>query len=114
MEFTLTQSAGVRVFQLKGKLNAGSTEAFERAVLAEVDAGATRILFDMTQLEFISSPGLRVFAIINRRLGGEGRIAFCGFQPDVQRVFEVVGMARPTQVFTDSTAALAVLSPAKK
>jgi anti-anti-sigma factor len=110
MEFTLTQQSGVRIFRLNGKLSAGGTAPFELAVLAEVDAGATRMLFDMAGLEFISSSGLRVFAIINRRIGQEGRIAFCGFQPEVRRVFEVVGMAREKQVFNDSASAIAALT----
>lgn len=75
-----------------GRLDNSSSPTLEQAVLERIDAGATRIVFDFSDMDYISSAGLRVVLIAGKRLRSSGGLlALSGMRELVREVFEVSG-----------------------
>ena len=69
--------------------------------------------FDLTQLDYLGSSGVRAFVMAYRRLkGGSGRVRFCALQPGVKEVFDITGMSIWVEVFPTLQAALENFPPA--
>jgi anti-sigma B factor antagonist len=64
----------------------------EEKVLALLEGGETKLLFDFSGLDYINSSGLRVLVLAYQRLKKkEGIVAICGVKDYIQEVFEVSG-----------------------
>jgi anti-anti-sigma factor len=65
-------------------------------------AGAVKdIVFDLAQLKFISSAGLRVFSSTRKTLKERGgQAVFIHMQPQIQEVFEIMKSLPGVAVFT--------------
>lgn len=102
------QTGEVRVFRLKGFLDAHTAPIFEAALHARIAAGAYRIAVDGTDLTYISSAGLGVFmSFIEevRENGGDIRIG--GLIGKVRQVFDILGFNEIFQIFATADAAVA-------
>ena len=83
---------GFLVLGLEGRLDAVSSKMFEEKVLALVDGGETRIVIDLSRLDYVSSAGLRVFLVASKRLTPVGgKVVLCSVQEPVKQVFDIVG-----------------------
>ena len=86
------QTGEVRVFHLKGFLDAHTAPIFEAALHARVAAGSFRIAVDGSELTYISSAGLGVFmSFIEEVREHQGDIKICGLIPKVQQIFDILG-----------------------
>ena len=84
MEITEHRTSDIVTLSLSGKLDATNAKAFEDKILAAIESGDRRFIIDVGQLEYVSSAGLRVFAVASKRLNGvNGKIVLCGFQKTV-------------------------------
>jgi anti-sigma B factor antagonist len=91
---TALTSAGDALISLTGELDLSGTTALEEEVdrLVEED-GVRRVVFDLRELEFMDSSGLRMVALAERRLRAAGReLALVRGRDAVQRVFELTRM----------------------
>jgi anti-anti-sigma factor len=56
-----------------------------------LDSSVQDLIFDLEELQFVSSAGLRVFAAARKRLKDRGgRVSFIHLQPQIQKVFEII------------------------
>ena len=88
---------GVAMFRIAGKLDAQALtdEILESGVGAALSAGTPRIIFDMREVNFITSAGLRVIVMTARRAeAAKGGLSIFGVQPEVKEVFAVSGLAK--------------------
>jgi len=80
------------VLGLAGRLDAINSKTFEEKVLGVIDGGETRLVIDLSQVDYGSSAGLRVFLMGFKRLTANGgRIVLCSLQEPVKQVFDIVG-----------------------
>lgn len=85
------------VLPIKGRVDAVTAPQLNTLVREHIDAGVRYVLFDLSEVTFLSSSGLRALLLIRKELmtlGGELRLA--GLQPQVHEVFALTGF---TQVF---------------
>lgn len=83
---------GIVVFSLKGRLDGNTAREFEQTVLASLENGAKRIVFDCQGLDYINSTGLRVMVMAYQRLHDrDGRIAVCSLKDYIQEIFDISG-----------------------
>ncbi|NDV20763.1 anti-sigma factor antagonist [Pseudodesulfovibrio sp. JC047] len=86
---------GVTILTIDGNLDAEGTQAMEEKVVALLEGGETKLLFDFTGLDYINSSGLRVLVLAYQRLKKtSGSVAICGVKDYIQEVFEVSGYDR--------------------
>jgi len=94
------QGAGVVTVKLTGSLDTATAPELEKQ-LGPVLAGSTKdIVFDLAELKFISSAGLRVFAMTRKALKArDGQASFVHMQPQIQEVFEIMKSLPGVAVF---------------
>lgn len=85
------QHAGAVTVKLNGSLDTATAPDLERE-LEPVLAGPVReLVFDLAQLQFVSSAGLRVFASTRKTLKArDGQASFVNLQPQIQHVFDII------------------------
>ena len=101
MKITEDRTADVLILGLSGKLDATTAKTFEDKILAEIESGYRRLMIDLSQLNYVSSAGLRVFLIAAKRLRSrDGRIALCSLQDHVQQVFDLSGFSSVLSIYS--------------
>ncbi|HVK79951.1 MAG TPA: STAS domain-containing protein, partial [Verrucomicrobiae bacterium] len=85
------QNASAVIVKLNGSLDTATAPDLEKQ-LAPVLAGPSKdIVFDLAQLNFISSAGLRVFSISRKALKERGgQASFMNMQPQIEAVFAIM------------------------
>jgi anti-sigma B factor antagonist len=86
------QNLGATTVKLTGSLDTSTAPELERQ-LAPVLAEATikDIVFDLANLKFISSAGLRVFSMARKKLKERGgQASFIHLQPQIKEVFDIM------------------------
>lgn len=106
MQFTKAQHEASIVYTLKGRLAIAGTDELEQDIVQAIAAGAQRLVFDLTDLEYISSAGLRVLIVAMKRLGEGDRITVCGVRPTVQQIFDISNLTRLMRLAPTVAAAL--------
>ena len=96
------QNAGAVTVKLNGSLDTVTAPELERQ-LAPVLGGPIRdLVFDLAQLKFISSAGLRIFASARKLLKEKGgQTSFIHMQPQIEEVFEIIKALPGVAVFKD-------------
>jgi anti-anti-sigma factor len=111
MAIDVSTADGVTIFNLIGRLDSNSAGEAEQTVIEAVDGGATRIIFDFRDLDYISSAGLRVILVAAKRMkAAGGKLTLCGMQEHVEEVFEMSGFLAILTVCPDRQAALQAMT----
>ena len=92
MEILESKTNDILVLTFKGRLDANHANAAQERVVALIDKGETRLVADLSQLEYISSAGLRVMLALAKRLKDtRGALALCAMGDPVRQVFDLAG-----------------------
>lgn len=79
-------------FHVAGNLDSASSPSLALAVNVAMEAGARRLIFDMRDVRYVSSAGLRVILIAAKQAqSAGGGVAVFGLQTNVARVFAISG-----------------------
>jgi anti-sigma B factor antagonist len=96
------QNFGMITVTLTGSLDTATAPALEQQLGQAIGASARHVVFDLANLTFISSAGLRVFAFTRKRLKERGgQASFVHMQPQIQEVFEILRALPGVAVFRD-------------
>lgn len=98
------QSVGAVTIKLMGSLDTATAPELEKQLAPVIAGGAKDIVFDLAQLKFISSAGLRVFSTARKALKERGgQASFVNMQPQIQEVFEIIKSLPGVAVFSSVT-----------
>ena len=92
------------------RLDASVAPAFRQAVLQLVEGGDTRLVLDLSGLEFLDSSGLGAMVSILKALGSRGGLAVCGLQGSVLSLFKLTRMDQVFVIVADRDEAVARLA----
>ena len=86
-----------------GETSLANTHPFERGRWVFAHNGTVKdVVFDLAQLKFISSAGLRVFTSTRKVLKERGgQASFINLQPQIQEVFEIMKSLPGVAIFKD-------------
>lgn len=94
MEMTVRDAGAITIVRFEGKLDGQSSPVAQTALREILGAGATRLLFDLTHLSFISSAGLRVLMMTAKELRRrQGAVRACSANAVVKEAFDISGVA---------------------
>lgn len=111
MEMFVKDENEVVSLKITGRLDAESSILAEKQVRDILDEGKTRILFDFSELEYISSAGLRVILMAIKDLRTrDGKVALCSLNEYVQEVFDVSNFASIIPITASTEEGIALLS----
>lgn len=100
MEFLSEQRQETLILSFVGDLVALSAEQAHGFIDGQLDEGHQQIVVDLSQVEFMSSAGIRVLLDILRRSRGKGGdLRLASAQPGVERTLELSGMVRVLKLF---------------
>ncbi len=97
----------VSIITILEDIDAGNAGEFRDFLTSRLDAGDTTLLLDFSAVKFMDSSGIGAIVQQYQSLKPKGgRIAFAGCSDALQRVFQIVGMARLFPMFPTVEAAL--------
>jgi anti-anti-sigma factor len=100
MEIKKKKEQGILIVSVNGRLDALSSPDFDKKIGQIMDEGESSLIFEMNELYYISSAGLRSFLMIAKKIKGtSGKIALVSLQDIVKQVFEVSGFNQIIPIF---------------
>ena len=110
MDITSLPRDGVTVTQVAGSMDATSVADFDAEWKKQLDAGATKLVVEMSGLEYISSAGLRGILMLAKTSKARGAaLAFAGMKAMVADMFKLSGFQSILKLYPDADAAVAEL-----
>ncbi len=114
MDITHKAYNRVDVIDVKGRLAADTKDELSSKIEEIFDAGRHRIVLDLKELEYISSPGLRVLIEARKRAREwklsdleRGDVRIANLPPRIREVFDLTGFTPLFQVYDDLVEAVA-------
>ena len=77
---------------LVGRLDTTTAPDLEKVVKEDLD-GVTELVFDMSDLEYISSAGLRVLLSAQKIMNKTGKMTVSNVSDSINEIFEVTGFS---------------------
>lgn len=106
MEVKNEVADGVALCRIVGKLDALTGPHLQAAADSAIDGGNPRIIFDMREVTYISSAGLRVIVQTAKRANAaNGGLAIFGLQSAISDVFEITGLRTVIPIVSNETEA---------
>ena len=107
MQISTRTSNDIHIVAIAGSLDSTTAPEAQKSLDAVV-AGAKKVALDFTQLDYISSAGLRVLLGAAKKLKASGgKFAMFGLNQSVREVFEISGFSAILSVYPSETEAVA-------
>jgi anti-anti-sigma factor len=91
----------IRKLSLQGRLDTNTAPSLDEAVTGVLTPEVRTLVFDMADLEYISSAGVRtVFRAEKMMKEAEGKVYLVDLQAPVRKVFEIVKAMPAESIFT--------------
>jgi anti-anti-sigma factor len=95
VSFRQEQRNDILIVSPAGRLDGSNSPPLEQAVVEAINSGGRKLAFDFSDLDYISSAGLRVVLVAGKRLNAEGgKLVLIGLRGMVKDVFDMSGFDR--------------------
>jgi len=92
MKIQESRKGTVTILELNGRLDASTSTILEKRFLSLLDEDKKDFVLDFSNLDYISSAGLRVLLMAAKRAGSSGgKVSLCRLQEHVREVFDIAG-----------------------
>ena len=82
----------VMTLGLLGRLDTTTSPELEQELNASLE-GIENLQFDFSELEYISSAGLRVLLAAQKKMNSQGEMSISGVNDTIAEIFEITGFA---------------------
>ena len=107
MEINSRKEKGSLVVSVKGRIDAVTAPDFEKSLSEWISAGETIMIVNLSDLEYISSAGLRSILAIAKVLKAKGgKVMFASLKGTVKDVFKISGFGSIFQIFDSEEEAI--------
>ncbi len=107
MNVEILAAADYTFVSVVGRVDTTNANEFEKSMLGVVEGGASKIVLDCAGLNYISSSGLRVFLIVQKKMMAlKGKFALCCLQPEIKEIFDISGFSSIFSIYIDKEAAI--------
>ena len=98
MEIKQQKRDNVSILELIGRLDANTAGQLEKTLIPMIESGEKSIILDFSNLEYISSAGLRILLLAAKmQKKSQGKIILCAMKDFIREIFEIAGF---TPIFT--------------
>jgi anti-sigma B factor antagonist len=114
MDLSQRQENGIDIFQVGGRVDLSGVAEFQNSLVRAIEAGARKIVMDVSAVQYVSSSGLGVFALALKQLqplGGE--MVFAGANSHIRHILQIVGFEKLFRSFPDVPDAMLALQAGK-
>ncbi len=106
MELQTTKSGSILIVKpVENRIDAVSAGDFKLQMLQFFENGETKIVLDLSGLDFLDSSGLGAIISMRKSAGDKGQVVVCGIHDSVKRLFELTKMDRVFRVYSNSVEA---------
>ncbi len=107
MNISLTETNGITVVRFEGNLDTNTAPEAQARLDELVEGGVEKVVVDCSDLDYISSAGLRVLLTTAKKLRStDGNLRLCNLNEIVAEVFEISGFSTIFSVFPSEAEAL--------
>ncbi|MEM5787018.1 MAG: STAS domain-containing protein [Syntrophobacteraceae bacterium] len=107
MEIEGSSTEKALVVRLKGRMDAVAAPEFDKKCSEWLAGGMYNVVLDFSDLEYISSIGLRSILVLGKQIKGQnGKLHLCSLNKTVGGVFQMSGFAAIFPVFDSLKPAL--------
>ncbi|HBE01738.1 MAG: hypothetical protein A2096_10970 [Spirochaetes bacterium GWF1_41_5] len=107
MEISIEKKNGWNIIYPAGRLDIHISQQLEDTVEKVIGQKETKIIFNLENVEYLSSSGLRVFISTMRKLKDlKGEMRICSISETVAKIFRIVELESMFKIFPDETAAI--------
>ncbi len=107
IQVSISQKDDVSILQIKGDVTAITGESIEEAYQKITTAGAKKLLFYFDQDGYINSGGIAILiGITSESRKNEQKIRMTGLSSHFQKIFNMVGLTKYTDIFPTEELAL--------
>ncbi len=92
MDITKNKDGGKLEIKVSGRLDTTTAPQLDGEIKESVD-GVTELIFDLEDLEYISSAGLRVLLASQKTMNKQGEMKVTAVSEPVMEIFEVTGFS---------------------
>ncbi len=95
-----TRKGDLLILAVVGKLDGFVCDQVEREFEAVIDGKEKFVLFDLSEMDYLSSSGLRLFIIWGKKLSAQGAMVhYAEMKTAVKEVFAVSGLGLRMKIF---------------
>ena len=95
------------VLKIKGRIDTVHSGELEKEVDLLFDGGEKHLIFNCEGMNYISSSGLRVFLVAQKKAKAvNGKLYLCNMQPAIQEIFRISGFSNLFKIFATQEEAL--------
>ncbi len=107
MDITSEKNGGYSILTINGRVDTSNSAAFEEEIEKLFEGGEKDFIFDCSGLNYISSSGLRVFLIAQKKvILRHGRLNLCCMQPAIREIFVISGFSTIFRIYDTREEAL--------
>lgn len=107
MDIATKDSGHIKIVYIPGQLDTNTSPQTQAQLDLLINDGATRILINLEDLNYISSAGLRVLLATAKQLkNADGELRICCLNEMAQEVFDISGFNNILNVFNTEEEAL--------
>lgn len=97
---------GVLILKISGRLDAITTPSIEKKVFEHIHNGQTKLIIDFSELDYLSSAGMRMLLSMTKKLKNVGKLVLCSVNDNVLDVLKMSGFDRVLEMETNEESAL--------
>ena len=108
MELIDQPCEGFMVVQVQDtRIDASRAPSLREEITKRIEAGQTRLVLDLTLVEFIDSMGLGALVACFKRIGSKGKLVIVGARGAVSRLFRLTRMDKVFPLYSTLEEAIA-------
>ena len=82
------------ILSICGELDTNSASMLDNTLSGELTKGARRVILELSEMDYVSSVGLRSFLSSLKKLkADQGRMVLTGLNEEVQEIFDMAGFS---------------------
>ena len=110
MKITSRQNKDFTSVCMEGKLDAANAAEAEKSLSEIYDAGMLNLVVDLSNLEYVSSAGMRVLLVLAKKVQQKGgRVSLSNLSAKVREVFDISGFSTIFKIFNSAAEAEAYI-----
>ena len=109
MQISEEKVGSVLVISVSGRVEMFTSPRLKETILSHINKGEYHLLFDLSELDYISSPGLGVLLYTAKTLQDKkGKMVLCSLKAHIHEVFKICGFEKVLPIYKTREEALKV------
>jgi len=100
LNVTVEKGANATIVRIEGRLDATFSPMLEKKIMEQILGGARNILLDFSQLNYLSSAGIRLLLSVTKKLKDLGGALYCcSLGEEVMEIIKMAGFEHIIHIF---------------